>query len=85
MKSKAPRGAIVELLQEKWNGYEVECFYSSSVLPNGIEFAARGIQIPLVPEAIQLNVGSTSRLEDEHHAVAKQVLRTLIGKTNWRK
>jgi len=78
----APPGTKLDLIQMSWRGYTVDTFVSE-LSQNGSEVIAYGIQVPLVPAAIQLNVGGPISQRQEIEKLADDLLASLDGNSNW--
>jgi hypothetical protein len=78
----APPGTKLDLIQKKWRGFKVDTFVSEVSL-NGVQAIVYGVQIPLVPRAIQINVGGPVFHRSEVEKLADEILVSLEGNTNW--
>jgi len=79
----APPGAKLDLIQKTWRGFKVGAF-AMELSQNGVQLVVYAVQIPLVPSAIQINVGGLSSHRDEVEKLTDEVVASIDGNTNWR-
>lgn len=65
-----------------WGDHAVDVI-RGSVVQEGIEVSSIVVQIPLEPNALQLNFAAPSERIEELEAIAQQTLASVVGSTNW--
>ena len=83
MKQQLPLGSQVELLRAPWEEYTVDGFLQRIPMQFGYVTAC-AYQVPLARGAIQVNVAGPSQNEKEIQEIAKLVLTSVQGKSNWK-
>jgi hypothetical protein len=81
--ANAPPGVKLNLIQKTWRGFKVDVFVSE-MSQNGVQMIAYATQIPLMPYAIQINVGGPTSHRAELEKLSDQIIASVDGNTNWR-
>lgn len=85
MKKNYPEGTKLQHQFINWNNYKVDLIKATMSL-NNIHVKTYSIQLPLVKEAVQLNLSTTMAFSDqENMEMLKEILHSFKGKSNWRK
>lgn len=74
--------ATAKLTRFNWRGIEVDGFRVPEKV-QGMDYLTFNIQIPLRKQAIQIGIGGPMEAEEQLRKVAKQLLESLDGETNW--
>ncbi len=77
-----PKNSNVTLFRIEWKGFMVDGFDRRQTV-NGTPLVSFAVQVPLVPEAIQVNVTGPADREAEVRGYLKSALAGLDGRTNW--
>jgi hypothetical protein len=75
-------GARLSVEDANWRSFPISVLRSDMKV-NGADWLVLGAQVPLVPEAVTINVGAPKTHELELRSTLAFVLTNLDGKTNW--
>lgn len=79
----APPGMKLDLIRKNWRGLPVDAIVSETTPPGGARMVVYTVQIPLLPSAIQVNVGGPVSHRAEVERLADTVVGSIEGDTNW--
>ncbi|HEU4339332.1 MAG TPA: hypothetical protein VFS19_04625 [Planctomycetota bacterium] len=81
---RVPAGFRGRFYQLMWQGFEVQAV-ENRMERDGVDVITHVVQIPLIPEGIQLKLTGRAVREAELRAMVPVLVSGIVGKTNWGK
>ena len=78
-----PPGAEATPIHEQWEGLTIEGL-ATVMEVQGVQASSVAVQVPLFPEAIQINIAGPAGGAAAHRELLRVVLRSIKGRTMWR-